>query len=140
VRGLTGPADLDAALADVGATLGNQDAAIDASTSPVADASVDSGTTDASGSRMLRVQKLPAAQSPGRVFEESDAIDFGSVCERKPVSGETVTLYAEPRGGFVFDGWSGACSGTSPECAAVVPAGARMSSSSRVFDRRIGSS
>src|SRR4029079_10496318 len=40
-----------------------------------------------------------------------------------PVSGETVTLYAEPRGGFVFDGWSGACSGTSPECAAVVPAG-----------------
>ncbi len=49
--------------------------------------------------------------SAGTVTSEPAGIECGSICSAEFTKGETIELKAEPKTGFVFAGWSGACSG-----------------------------
>ncbi|HEX4870774.1 MAG TPA: DUF4394 domain-containing protein, partial [Nevskiaceae bacterium] len=48
----------------------------------------------------------------GTVTSTPAGIDCGTVCTANYVSGTVVSLTATPAAGFVFDGWSGACTGS----------------------------
>ena len=52
--------------------------------------------------------------SAGTVTSVPAGIECGSTCSAEFAKGETVELKAEPKTGFVFAGWSGACSGEGP--------------------------
>jgi uncharacterized repeat protein (TIGR02543 family) len=52
----------------------------------------------------------------GRVTSTPVGIDCGERCWEKFPEGKNVTLMAEAANGWTFDGWGGACSGTSVAC------------------------
>jgi subtilisin family serine protease len=58
----------------------------------------------------LKVQRVGA----GRVTSNPAGIDCGTKCTDTYHMGTKVTLYAVPEPGAIFDGWSGACSGSGP--------------------------
>jgi hypothetical protein len=60
-----------------------------------------------------------AGEGSGAVRSEPAGIDCGDTCSATFEDGTTVTLRAEPAPGSLFEGWSGACSGTST-CTIVV--------------------
>ncbi len=65
---------------------------------------------------MLTVTKPGVPTDAGHVYEWQRPLDCAGVCQRSVVTNESTVLYAEPRGGYVFDRWEGACSGTEPQC------------------------
>jgi hypothetical protein len=52
----------------------------------------------------------------GIVSSDPDGINCGTDCSQQYDHGTVVTLTAQPDTGSAFAGWSGACSGTNPEC------------------------
>ena len=56
----------------------------------------------------------------GTVVSAPAAIDCGKTCSAKLVQGTRVTLTASPATGVKFNGWSGACTGTSLTCSVVI--------------------
>ncbi|GEM_PF-4289543 len=52
----------------------------------------------------------------GTVISDPPGISCGLDCSEDYVSGTTVTLTATPEAGYLFNGWDGACSGSSPNC------------------------
>jgi hypothetical protein len=52
----------------------------------------------------------------GRVTSAPAGIDCGTACSASYDASTLVTLTAASGAGYVFDGWSGACSGTAPTC------------------------
>ena len=55
----------------------------------------------------------------GQVTSPS-GIDCGSDCAEILAAGSNITLSASPASGFTFSGWSGGCSGNSPNCALIL--------------------
>jgi hypothetical protein len=62
----------------------------------------------ASQGQLLTVEK----NGSGTVTSDDGGIDCGSDCSEPYVYRSLVELIADPDSGWVFDGWSGACSGT----------------------------
>jgi Abnormal spindle-like microcephaly-assoc'd, ASPM-SPD-2-Hydin/Divergent InlB B-repeat domain len=60
----------------------------------------------------LTVQASPAAG--GTVLSNPAGINCGSVCTSNFLSGGSVSLTVSPAAGYVFNGWSGSCSGSGP--------------------------
>jgi Divergent InlB B-repeat domain len=56
----------------------------------------------------------------GSVVSAPSAIDCGKTCSAKLTQGTRVTLTATPATGLKFNGWAGACSGTSLTCSVTV--------------------
>jgi hypothetical protein len=54
--------------------------------------------------------------SNGTVTSSDASINCGSSCSASFSTGKSVTLTATPASGYLFNGWSGACSGTSATC------------------------
>ena len=54
--------------------------------------------------------------SKGIVKSTDAQINCGYACTKRYTAGTTVTLVATPTAGYKFDGWSGACTGTSTTC------------------------
>ena len=52
----------------------------------------------------------------GTVSSDPSGIDCGIDCSEQYDQGAVVTLTAQPGSGSTFSGWSGACSGTNPQC------------------------
>lgn len=50
----------------------------------------------------------------GTVTGSDDLINCGSTCSVNYETGKSVVLTASATGGFIFSGWSGACTGTAP--------------------------
>ncbi|WP_239797185.1 InlB B-repeat-containing protein [Candidatus Nitrotoga arctica] len=63
---------------------------------------------------LLSVSKLNNGN--GTVISSPDGINCGTRCNAPFTRGTNVTLTATPASGFIFSGWSGACSGTSATC------------------------
>lgn len=72
-----------------------------------------SGST---GSHTLSVSVVAAGGRGGRVVSSPAGISCGRDCSEVYSDGTTVTLTSVQRRGWVFTGWSGACSGTSSTC------------------------
>jgi GH25 family lysozyme M1 (1,4-beta-N-acetylmuramidase) len=70
----------------------------------------------------------------GSVTSAPVGIDCGADCEESFPAGSTVTLHAEADSASVFEGWSGACTGTDPDCtfAASAPTSATASFASMI--------
>lgn len=66
------------------------------------------------GRAALRV--LTAGNGEGDVTSAPVGLDCDVECSARFTLGEVVTLTASPRVGSDFIGWSGACSGSAPEC------------------------
>jgi hypothetical protein len=62
----------------------------------------------------------------GRVVSSPARIDCGTVCAALFDDGQLVTLIALPDPGYLFTGWSGACSGTDPCSFSMVGANASI--------------
>ncbi len=75
------------------------------------------GGGGATGSPTLSV-KLSGGK--GRVTGTPGAINCGSVCSASVVAGTGVTLTATPDAGFRFVNWTGACTGSLPNCTVTV--------------------
>ena len=58
----------------------------------------------------------------GTVTSSPAGIDCGFSCSASYASGTSVQLTATPATGYVFSGWSGACTGTSTQCTVAVTA------------------
>ncbi len=58
----------------------------------------------------------------GRVSSSPAGIDCGTDCSESFTTNANVTLTARPDYGYVFAGWSGACSGTAPTCSVAMSA------------------
>ncbi len=58
----------------------------------------------------------------GTVTSSPSGINCGFVCSNAYAAGTSVQLTATPASGYVFSGWSGACTGTSTTCTVVVSA------------------
>lgn len=54
---------------------------------------------------------LTVSSTNGTVTSSPAGIDCGSTCSAQFPKGTTVTLTATPAAGYLFEGWSGACSG-----------------------------
>lgn len=52
----------------------------------------------------------------GTVSSTPSGINCGTDCTENYAQGSTVTLTASPAAGYIFSGWSDACSGTDPVC------------------------
>lgn len=52
----------------------------------------------------------------GTVYSNPSGINCGSDCNENYAPGTSVTLNATPGSGYVFGGWSGACTGSSSSC------------------------
>ncbi|MBX3274433.1 MAG: InlB B-repeat-containing protein [Sandaracinaceae bacterium] len=70
--------------------------------------------TFALGERELTVTRVGSGS--GAVTSSPAGIDCGTDCTHEFDHGTTVTLTATPDATSTFEGWSGACSGTSPTC------------------------
>jgi len=57
-----------------------------------------------------------AGTGGGTVVSAPAGIDCGTTCFWSFLGATSVTLHATPNGASSFTGWSGACSGTSPDC------------------------
>ncbi|HET7208189.1 MAG TPA: alkaline phosphatase family protein [Terriglobales bacterium] len=66
----------------------------------------------------VQLSVMKAGYGTGTVASSPVGIDCGASCAAQFATGTTVTLIPQADGGFFFDGWSGACSGTG---ACVVP-------------------
>ena len=58
----------------------------------------------------------------GTVTSDPQGISCGSSCSHVYYGGAEVTLSASPASGSSFEGWSGACSGSSPSCTTTIDA------------------
>ncbi|BBJ22784.1 hypothetical protein W01_07110 [Candidatus Nitrotoga sp. AM1P] len=67
---------------------------------------------------LLSVSKL----NNGTVISSPDGINCGARCNAPFIRGTNVTLAATPASGFIFSGWSGACSGISATCSVAMNA------------------
>jgi hypothetical protein len=65
---------------------------------------------------------LRSGTGSGRVATGDRSIDCGETCAATYAAGTQVSLKAQPDPGSTFDGWSGACSGTAPDCLVTVDA------------------
>jgi len=70
-----------------------------------------------------------AGPGSGRVTSSPAGIDCGSDCSEAYATGTSVTLTARPDYGYVFAGWSGACSGTGPTCTVAMNAARTVTAS-----------
>lgn len=52
----------------------------------------------------------------GAVTSSPAGINCGTTCSASVASGSSITLTAAPAAGWVFAGWTGACSGSAPTC------------------------
>ncbi len=77
------------------------------------------------GSGGTRYRLAVSVSGAGRVVSAPGGIDCGSQCEANLPAGSTVVLTATPAAGQQFDGFTGACSGTS--CTLRLDADARVS-------------
>ena len=64
---------------------------------------------------MAAIQTINVTKTgPGDVYDTAAQIDCGPVCTGSYNDGDVVTLKAAPATGYVFTGWTGACSGSDP--------------------------
>jgi uncharacterized repeat protein (TIGR02543 family) len=70
-----------------------------------------SNTMCATTNATLTVQKV-GGDAAGRVTSSPAGLDCGATCSGKVPGGNLITLVATPNAGFLFEGWSGPCSGT----------------------------
>jgi hypothetical protein len=61
---------------------------------------------------LLTLDVLRVGLGEGTVVSSASGINCGAICSAGFTSSTSVTLTANPSAGSVFDGWSGACSGT----------------------------
>jgi uncharacterized repeat protein (TIGR02543 family) len=57
-----------------------------------------------------------SGKGDGTVVSSDKGISCPDGCEQIYITGQTVTLTAEPDGSSTFKGWSGDCAGTEPVC------------------------
>jgi hypothetical protein len=69
---------------------------------------------DAAAAAGLRVKR--AGPGTGSVTSSPGGINCGTTCDAPFFRTQTVTLTAHPGSGWVFGGWSGACTGSSRTC------------------------
>ncbi|NCU28508.1 MAG: hypothetical protein EOM85_02450, partial [Candidatus Moranbacteria bacterium] len=89
------------------------------------EATCESGTSW-NGSACVAYKTLTVTNSgsgSGTVTSSPSGISCGSTCQASYASGTSVTLTATPSaGGYVFSGWSGACTGTNSTCTVTMSA------------------
>jgi phospholipase C len=76
-----------------------------------------------------QVQLSVSETGAGTITSNPAGINCGGICTADFNSGSTVTLTATPAAGNSFNGWSGACSGSSATCAVVLNAASSVAAS-----------